>query len=81
MDYDAALRVQPGTARLADIDPGFEADHLSKKEAKLELDRKRKKVRDIQGLLYATPVPPSSCACRAWTPPARTGRSTSYSAP
>ena len=54
MKYFNRFRVAPGSkVKLKDIDPGFKDHHESHKDAAEEIERDRKKLRDLQELLYA----------------------------
>ena len=54
MKYINRFRVAPGSkVKLKDIDPGFKDHHESHKEAAEEIEQDRKKLRELQELLYA----------------------------
>lgn len=54
MKYVNRFKVVPGKrVKLKDIDPGFKGHHANHKEAAEEIEQDRKKLRELQELLYA----------------------------
>ena len=68
---------RPGSkVKLKDIDPGFKDHHESHKEAAKAIEHDRKKLCELQDLLYADGMCSLLICCKEWTRGARTGRST-----
>lgn len=70
------FRVLPGTiVKLNDIDPKFKSHHKGHKEAAKDIEHYRKRLRELQELLYADGRRSLLICLQAWTPGARMGRS------
>jgi hypothetical protein len=61
--YVNRFKVAPGSkVKLKDIDPGFRDHYESHKDSAEEIEQDRKKLRELQGLLYAD----GRCSLLSW---------------